>query len=100
VPAYLVVEQVVHDTEAMAPYRAGAGPTLARYGGRVVIAGRYLQTLESPDDEPWEPERYLVVEFDDAEAARRWYHSPAYRALTTHRQPPVATTRIILAESL
>jgi uncharacterized protein (DUF1330 family) len=97
--AYVVVEQTIHDPEPMAKYRAGSQEVLKQYGGSVLVASAFVESIETVQDEPWEPERFLVVKFDDVEAARRWYTSPEYAELIEYRKP-AAKTRIILAESV
>ena len=67
-PAYIVGE--IHITDPVA-YRAHvpvALATVARFGGRVVAGGGKIELL---DGGPM-PERIVVIEFPDAETARRW----------------------------
>ena len=57
-------------------YAAGVPATIAKYGGRYLVRGGKTQSLEG---EP--PKRIVVVTFDSAEAARKWYDSPEYSAI-------------------
>jgi uncharacterized protein (DUF1330 family) len=50
--------------------------TLAPYRGRFLIHGGSIEVLENS----W-PGTVVVIEFPDGEAARAWYHSPAYQAI-------------------
>jgi uncharacterized protein (DUF1330 family) len=44
-----------------------------------------------------EPERTVVIEFPDADTARRWYHSDEYQQALKIRQAN-STARLILVE--
>jgi uncharacterized protein (DUF1330 family) len=57
-------------------YAAGVPATIAKYGGRYLVRGGKTQTLEG---EP--PKRIIVMTFDSAEAARKWYDSAEYSAI-------------------
>jgi uncharacterized protein (DUF1330 family) len=98
VPAFVVVEQTIHNAEAMSRYRQGGPATLDKYGGTVLIAGTFVESLEVIADQPWEGQRFLVVQFEDIAAARRWYQSPEYSEPMQYRET-AATTRIFIAES-
>ena len=75
-PAYFVAEVEVTNPAGYEPYRALAGASIAQYGGRFLARGGPAELLEGGP----EPQRVLIVEFADAAAARRWYHSPEYQA--------------------
>jgi uncharacterized protein (DUF1330 family) len=62
-------------------YAAGVPATIAKYGGRYLVRGGKTQSLEG---EP--PKRIIVMTFDSAEAARKWYDSPEYSAIKPIRQ--------------
>ena len=57
-------------------YAAGVPATIAKYGGRSLVRGGKTQPLEG---EP--PKTIVVLAFDSAEAARKWYDSPEYSAI-------------------
>jgi uncharacterized protein (DUF1330 family) len=62
-------------------YAAGVPATIAKYGGRYLVRGGKTQSLEG---EP--PKRIIVMTFESAEAARKWYDSPEYSAIKPIRQ--------------
>src|SRR5215813_12612897 len=62
-------------------YAAGVPATIAKYGGRYLVRGGKTESLEG---EP--PKRIIVMTFESAEAARRWYNSPEYSAIKPIRQ--------------
>jgi uncharacterized protein (DUF1330 family) len=73
--AYVIVEADVTDPEKYAQYRAVAPAAIAAAGGRSIVRGGELAVLEGD----WRPSRLVVLEFEDLDAAKRWYDSEAYR---------------------
>jgi uncharacterized protein (DUF1330 family) len=73
--AYVIVNVRVHDPELFARYAAGT------------LAGS------------WEPERLVILEFPDADAARAWYESDEYQELLAIRQR-AAEAELVIAEGL
>jgi uncharacterized protein (DUF1330 family) len=73
-PAYVIVETDIQDPEQYRRYQAAVPASLTAHGGRFIARGGELAVLEGD----WQPERLVALEFDDLEAARRWYHSPEY----------------------
>lgn len=92
-PAYVIAEVQVTDPAGYEAYRPLAGASIARAGGRFVVRGGNADLLEGAP----EPNRVVVIEFPDAEAARRWYHSDEYQAAVKIRQAN-STGRMILVE--
>ena len=74
-PAYLIVETDVTDPEQYEQYKAASPGAVAAGGGRFLVRGGELAVLEGD----WAPKRLVVVEFEDLEAAKRWYESPEYQ---------------------
>ena len=75
--AFLVANVTVRDPERMEAYAAAAGPTLAAYGGELVLDGQLADTLFGT----WAAPGLALVRFPTVEAARTWYASPEYKAL-------------------
>jgi uncharacterized protein (DUF1330 family) len=73
--AYVIVETEVTDPEQYERYKAASPAAIAAGGGRFLVRGGELEVLEGD----WSPSRLVVLEFEDLEAARRWYHSQAYQ---------------------
>jgi uncharacterized protein (DUF1330 family) len=92
-PAYVIAETDVHDQEQYDRYKAAAPETIAAYGGRYVARGGELDVFEGD----WDPTRLVILEFDDLEAARRWYRSAEYRAIASLREG-AATMRMVAVE--
>jgi len=73
--AYVIVETDVTDPEQYELYKAASPAAIAAGGGRFLVRGGELAVLEGD----WCPPRLVLLEFDDLEAAKRWYDSEAYR---------------------
>ncbi len=80
-PAYLIVDCEVTDPERYEHYKVLAPPAIAKYGGRYLVRGGEMTTLEGD----WRPSRVVVLEFPDVETAKRFYDSPEYAAARTKR---------------
>jgi uncharacterized protein (DUF1330 family) len=80
------------------PARFGGYPLLAeaavtRHGGRYVLPhGTQIEALEGN----WMPNRIVLIEFDDAEQARRWWASPEYAAAKAiHSQATISNIILV-----
>jgi len=92
-PAYVIADVQVTGTAAHKPYRPLAAASIARFGGRFIVRGGPVELFEG---EP-QPERIVVIEFPDAEAAGRWYNSAEYQRALTIRQA-ASRGRLFLVE--
>jgi uncharacterized protein (DUF1330 family) len=70
--AYVIGDIEVTDPAAFLEYRNRLGATLEQYGGRFVIRGGRVNSMEGD----WQPHRLLMLEFPSFEQAERWYNSP------------------------
>jgi uncharacterized protein (DUF1330 family) len=73
--AYVIVETDITDPEQYEQYKAASPAAIAAGGGRFLVRGGELATLEGD----WHPARLVLLEFADLEAAKRWYESEVYR---------------------
>jgi uncharacterized protein (DUF1330 family) len=80
--AYVIANIDVHDQALYDEYRQGVPATLEQYGGRFLVRGGTVETLEGSP----QPKRLVVLEFESVEAAKRWYDSDEYRDLKALRQ--------------
>jgi uncharacterized protein (DUF1330 family) len=80
-PAYVIAQVEITDPDGFKPYHDGVPDVIARYGGRYVVRGGDPEALEGD----WAPSRLVVLEFDDVDAARRWYDSAEYQELVASR---------------
>ena len=73
-PAYVLVDVDVTDPDRYDRYRPLAAASVEQHGGRYLVRGGASEVLEGDR----RPNRLVVLEFPDADAARAWYHSEAY----------------------
>ena len=89
---YLVAHLRVHDKEGFEKFRQMAGPTIAEYGGKVLVRE------PNPDVREGKISGIaLVIEFESIETARKFYESEKYQAAKTVREL-APDTDLILAE--
>ena len=91
--AYLICTVRVDDPETYKLYTAQTPALIARHGGRFLVRGGAVETLEGPAF----GDRMVVIEFPSMEAARGLYASPEYQAAMIHRQASSEAT-FLLAE--
>ncbi|MDZ7279701.1 DUF1330 domain-containing protein [Pantoea eucrina] len=94
-PAYMVmIKDETLDKDELATYSQKAGAArgdhpltpLAFYGDMEVLEGR-------------DAEGVVLLEFPDVDAAKAWYHSPAYQEAKAHRLKG-ANYRVILVKGV
>jgi uncharacterized protein (DUF1330 family) len=93
--AYVVVEVETQDMELMVRYRELVTPTVQAHGGRFIVRGGVVETLEGG----WEPQRIVIVEFPTVAAAKAWWSSEEYAEPKEMRQR-AGTTRMIVVEGV
>ena len=79
--AYFIAQYQVNDAALYAEYGAGAGPTVARYGGEVLVFDVAAETMEGVSPGP----QTVVIKFESTEAAKAWYESAEYQAVVGKR---------------
>jgi uncharacterized protein (DUF1330 family) len=94
-PAYVITETDVHDQEQYERYKAVSPAAIAAGGGRFMARGGDLAVLEGD----WRPQRLVLLEFEDLEAAKRWYDSPEYREARRLREG-AAILKMVAVEGL
>ena len=94
-PAYFIVDNEVTDQAGFEEYRKQVPGTVEKYGGKFLVRGGQVQTLEGD----WKPKRIVVTEFPSIEQARRWYDSEEYRALKALRSR-TARGSVVLVEGV
>ncbi|HSU94382.1 MAG TPA: DUF1330 domain-containing protein [Gemmatimonadaceae bacterium] len=92
-PAYIIVEIAIKDQARYDRYKHLAPPSIAKYGGKYLSRGGVTTALEGT----WTPERFVILEFADADTARRWWNSPEYAEAKKLRQS-CAETEMLLVE--
>ena len=93
--AFLVVQIEVASKERYEGYKQMVPPSLAPYGGRFVVRGGKVETLEGA----WSPERFVIIEFPSSAQAKAWWNSAEYAPAKALRQE-TARTQMILVEGV
>lgn len=91
--AYVIVDIEVTDPARYEEYKSLAAPTIGLHGGRYIVRGGAVTTLEGD----WRPTRMVVLEFPTVEQAKAWWDAPDYRHARSIRQE-AARTRMIVVE--
>lgn len=94
-PAYFIASIQIEDRERYATYEAGFLEVFARYGGELVAVSDEPTVVEGG----WPYTRSVLLRFENAKQARRWYDSADYQALAEHRKA-ASTGSLILVEGL
>ena len=92
-PAYVIADVDVTNPAGYEPYRPLAAASIAQFGGRFIVRGGAAELLEGGPA----PGRAVVIEFPDADTAKRWYFSDEYQQALKLRQAN-STARVILVE--
>jgi len=71
----VIVETDIHDPEQYERYREASPGAVAAAGGRFLVRGGEMAVLEGD----WKPKRLVVLEFEDLDAAKRFYESSEYQ---------------------
>ncbi|MBI3940037.1 MAG: DUF1330 domain-containing protein [Acidobacteria bacterium] len=93
--AYIVADVEVLDKEKYEAYRQRVPPSIARYGGRFLVRGGDLETLEGT----WSPARLIILEFPSVAQAKAWWGSVEYSQPKALRQAS-ASTRMVVVEGV
>ncbi len=76
-PAYIIGVIDIHSPEAYQEYGARVPAVVEKFGGRYLVRGGDHDMLE-----PGAPgNRFVVIEFPDRAAIRRFYGSPEYQEI-------------------
>ena len=90
--AYIAVQVDVQDRERYDEYRKMVPATLERFGGSFLVRGGKVENLEGN----WNPSRFVIIAFDNADQARAWWSSDTYASAKQLRQQTAHTEMIIV----
>jgi uncharacterized protein (DUF1330 family) len=93
--AYVVVEIDVKDPVGYEEYKNLASPTIAEHGGKYLVRGGRVEILEGD----WSPKRFVILEFDSMDQAKRWWSSEQYKDAKSIRHK-TAHTQMIVVEGM
>ena len=81
-PAYVIANIRVTDTERYENYVANVPALIEKHGGRYRVRGGQTRGREGQG----KPDRLVVLEFPDRDAAMAFYNDPDYRPFRELRQ--------------
>jgi uncharacterized protein (DUF1330 family) len=93
--AYVIVEIDIVDPAGYEEYKHLASATVEKYGGKYIIRGGAVETLEGD----WNPKRIVVLQFDSIQRAKEWLNCDEYREPRKMRHR-TARTRMIVVEGV
>ena len=83
----------IKDPAGFTECRGQAGPTLEKYGGKLVMMSQSIEV----GDGSWSPIAMVMFEFESMARAKEWYNSPEYGAAKPMRLK-AADTGLIFAD--
>ena len=92
-PAYLVVDTDVTHPERYEDYKRLAKPIVEAHGGHYLARGG---TITRKETDLWDPKRLVLIRFDSAEQAQRFYDSPEYQQVLQISKESARRTVVIL----
>jgi uncharacterized protein (DUF1330 family) len=93
--AYAVVDFDMRDPSLMASYVERVPGIIRKFGGRYLARGGKTEILEGS----WRPNLIVVLEFPNAEQAKRFFHCEEYKQYKDARQK-AGDSNIILVEGV
>ncbi len=90
---YVVIDTEIIDQEAYAEFVGKVPDALAAHGGRFLVRTSDVEPIEGG----WEPQRLVIMEFDDIGEARAFVTSDVYAAFDELRHR-ATRSRIVVAE--
>ena len=94
-PAYVIVEIEIVDPTGYEEYKKLASATVEKYGGKYVVRGGAVETLEGN----WKPNRIVVLKFNSVQRAKEWLNCEEYREPRNMRHR-TARTKMIVVEGV
>ena len=76
-PAYIIAHLKITNPQEFEAYREAVPAVVAAHGGRYLVRGGAVETLEGD----WTVPRLIILEFPNKVAAQRFYHSADYQKI-------------------
>ncbi len=90
--AYVIADIEVTDPAAFEEYRQKVAPLVAKYGGKYLVRGGPTETVEGD----WVPKRPVVLEFENMDRAKDFYHGEEYRPVMAIRTKATVSKLVIV----
>lgn len=91
---YLLIEITVKDREIYSKYVQAVPSIIEKYGGRYLARGGNVTPLMGG----WNPERIILIEFDDIEHVHKCFRSPEYLEIAPLREHSTVSRSIIFED--
>ncbi len=92
-PAYIIVDTLIHDPVEYDRYKALARPIAERFGGEYLVRGADIDLI---DHELWTPTRIVLLRFKNRQAARAFLDSDEYAPVKAMRHQHADSTLFIV----
>ena len=90
-PAYLIADIEVIDSDGFKEYQQKVPATIAAYQGRYIARGGVTEVLEGN----WSPKRCVLLEFPSTAQLKVWWNSPEYRPLRVLRERTTKSNLVV-----
>ena len=80
-PAYLIANIDVTDSEGFKKYQEAVPATIEKHGGKYMVRGGEVEPMEGD----WKPKRMVVLEFPNMTTLKKWYNSDDYQNIIKDR---------------
>jgi uncharacterized protein (DUF1330 family) len=91
-PAYIIVDVTILNKDEYEGYKKLTPGSLGAYGGKFIVRGGSTECLEGD----WQPERIVVLEFENIARAKEWWSSAEYAPAKKIRQLNAKTKMIVV----
>ena len=91
-PAYVINDMEITDPVLFEEYKKLSPPTVALYGGRFLVRGGQIESLEGS----WSPKRVVILEFPSMAQAQAWTDSPEYAPAKRLRQMSAKSNLVMM----
>tara|TARA_B100000700_G_C14309902_1_gene518800 strand:- start:123 stop:410 length:288 start_codon:yes stop_codon:yes gene_type:complete len=93
--AYVIFDIKVNNPDGYEDYKKLAPPAISKYGGKYIARGGEKKILEGD----WNPERVVILEFENINNAKKWINSPEYEVARKLRHK-YASSNVIVVQGL
>ena len=93
--AYVIFDIKVNNPDGYEDYKKLAPPAISKYGGKYIARGGEKKILEGD----WNPERLVILEFENINNAKKWINSPEYEVARKLRHK-YASSNVIVVQGL
>ena len=90
--AYVIFDIKVNNPDGYEDYKILAPSAISKYGGKYIARGGEKEVLEGD----WNPERVVILEFENINNAKKWIDSPEYKVARKLRHKYASSNIIVV----